>query len=323
MKKIQTVTGPIDPKKLGFCQSHEHLCILEGQSALCNPALRIDDLQASSQELTDYYHAGGRAVVDAQPVGCGRDPEFLQTISRQSRVNIIASTGFHKLIFYPENHWIFHWKEEQLAELYVQELTGGMFAPCDDQEPDQQTSIQAGQIKTALDREGLTPRYQRLFSAAAQAQKATGAPLMVHTEAGSNVTELADFLEKLDVDLHRVIFCHMDRTVPDLSVHIALCQRGITMEYDTVAREKYHSNACEIEIVRALLDAGFQSQLLMSLDVTRARLLHYGGQVGLCYILNTFLDYCLHNGFSKAILQSIFYDNPSERFSMRAYPARR
>ena len=317
MKKIQTVTGPIDAKDLGFCQSHEHLCILDGQSARCNPALRIDDPQASSLELTDYYHAGGRAVVDAQPVGCGRDVDFLKEISVKSGVNIIASTGFHKLIFYPENHWIFRWKEEQLAELYVQELTCGMFTPCDNQEPDRQTNIQAGQIKAALDREGLTPRYQRLFSAATQAQKTTGAPLMVHTEAGSNVTELADFLEKSDVDLHRVIFCHMDRTVPDLSVHIALCQRGITMEYDTVAREKYHDDTREIEIVRALLDAGFQSQLLMSLDVTRARLIHYGGQAGLCYILNTFWDFCICHGISNAILQSIFYDNPSECFSIR------
>jgi hypothetical protein len=39
MKKIQTVTGPVDSENLGFCQSHEHLCIWDGQSARCNPAL--------------------------------------------------------------------------------------------------------------------------------------------------------------------------------------------------------------------------------------------------------------------------------------------
>jgi len=314
--KIQTVTGPIAPRELGFCQSHEHLCLLDGQSAQCNPALRIDDPQASALELMDYFRAGGQSIVDAQPVGCGRDAGFLKKISVQSGVNIIASTGFHKLIFYPKNHWIFRWDKDRLAQLYIQELTEGMFAPCDHEEPFNQTNIQAGQIKTAIDREGLTPRYKVLFSAAVLAQKATGAPLMVHTEFGSDVVELADYLKGLGVDLHHVIFCHMDRTVSDLSVHAELCRRGIIMEYDTVAREKYHSNSREIEIVHALLDAGFQSQLLMSLDVTRARLIHYGGQVGLCYILNTFLNDCKQQGISESALQSTFFINPSKCFSI-------
>lgn len=315
MKTIQTVTGQIAPENLGFCQSHEHLCLLDGQSARCNPALRIDDIQASALELEDYYQAGGRAVVDAQPVGCGRDPEFLQIISRQSNVNIIASTGFHKLIFYPENHWIFRWNEDQLAELYIQELTRGMFAPCDNEEPCRQTEIQAGQIKTALDSEGLTSRYQTLFRAAAQAQRATNAPIMVHTEFQSNPLELADYLQQLGVNLQRVIFCHMDRTISDLSIHAALCQRGCAMEYDTVARDKYHDNNREIEIIQALVSKGFQAQLLMSLDVTRSRLIRYGGQIGLCYILNHFRDVCLEHGVSKSILHDIFYNNPANFFA--------
>lgn len=316
MKKIQTVTGAIAPEDLGFCQSHEHLCLLDGQSARCNPALRIDDLEASALELEDYFQAGGRAVVDAQPVGCGRDAEFLKKVSARSGVNIIASTGFHKLIFYPENHWIFSWTEERLAQFYIQELTKGMFMPCDSEEPYGQTDILAGQIKTALDREGLTPRYKTLFAAAVQAQKATGAALMVHTEAGVDARDLADYLEALGADLSHVIFCHMDRTEVDLSVHAELCRRGIAMEYDTIAREKYHDNCREIEIVRALLDSGFQSQLLMSLDVTRARLIRYGGQVGLGYILNVFLDYCKDRGISGGVLRDAFYNNPSKYFSM-------
>lgn len=316
MRQIQTVTGVIAPEDLGFCQSHEHLCLLDGQSARCNPALRIDDLDASALELTDFFQAGGRTIVDAQPVGCGRDAEFLKKISVRSGVSIIASTGFHKLIFYPENHWIFSWNKDQLAQLYIQELTEGMFMPCDSNEPHSQTDILAGQIKTALDREGLTPRYRTLLAAAVQAQKATGSALMVHTETGADARELADYLDALGADLSHTVFCHMDRTEADLSVHTEICRRGIAMEYDTIARKKYHDNHREVEIVRALLDSGFQSQLLMALDVTRARLIRYGGQVGLCYILNEFLGYCKSQGISDAALQDIFYNNPSKYFSM-------
>lgn len=266
--------------------------------------------------MKEYYSKGGRAVVDAQPVGCGRDARFLEYISNESGVHIVASTGFHKLMFYPENHWIFNWSEEQIAELYQAELTQGMFEPCDDKEPGAQTEIRAGQIKAALDSEGLTERYRKVFGAVASAQKATGAPLMVYTEFHSNPVELADFLEEKGVDLTRVIFCHMDRTVADLSTHIELCKRGITMEYDTVARDKYHNDEREIEIVTTLLKEGFQSQLLMSLDVTRARLRSYGGEVGLCYILENFLAHCKQSGISEEALYDIFHTNPAKCFAV-------
>ncbi len=316
MKYVMTVLGPVAPQALGFCQSHEHLCILDGQSARCNPALRIDDPQASRLELEDYRAAGGGAVVDAQPVGCGRDAEFLARISRESGVHVVASTGFHKLMFYPEDHWIFRWDEDALAELYRGELAEGMFAPCDGAPPARRTAIRAGQIKTALDAEGLTPRYEKLFRAAARAQTATGAPLMVHTEFGSDPGALADFLEGQGVDLTRVIFCHMDRTVAEPERHAALCRRGIAMEYDTVARGKYHGDGREVELVRLLLDGGLEDRLLMSLDVTRARLRRYGGEVGLCYILETFLPLLRACGVSGAQINRIFYQNPMERFAI-------
>lgn len=316
MKDVITVLGPIAPEKLGFCQSHEHLCILNGQSAHCNPALRIDDPKTSRLELEDYHAAGGDAVVDAQPVGCGRDAEFLAQISQESGVHIVASTGFHKLMFYPEGHWSVCWDEDALTELYISELTEGMFVPCDSSRPAYRTPICAGQIKTALDAQGLTPRYRTLFRAAARAQMATGAPMMIHTEFGSNPTELADFLEDLGVNPERLIFCHMDRTVADLSVHEALCRRGINLEYDTVAREKYHSDEVEADIILALLEQGLEDQLLLSLDVTRARLKRYGGQVGLCYLLETFLPLLLRRGVTRVQLEKIFKANPARCFSI-------
>jgi phosphotriesterase-related protein len=99
---IRTVRGDIAPESLGFCQSHEHLCITKGRPAQVNPDLCIDDPDKSARELTRYREAGGQAVVDAQPVGCGRDPLMLETLSRTSGVHIIASTGFHRLCFTPK-----------------------------------------------------------------------------------------------------------------------------------------------------------------------------------------------------------------------------
>lgn len=316
MSHIMTVLGPIEPQDLGFCQSHEHLCLLPGWCRAQNPAHCMEDRELSARELLDFYALGGRAAVDAQPAGCGRDGDFLAEISRKSRVHLIASTGFHKLCFYPPDHWVTQWEETDLARLWQSELSEGMYAPCDTAPPSRRTGVKAGQIKAAVDREGLTGRYQRLFRAAAAAQRATGAPLMVHIEAAGQAVKAADFLEGLGVPPRRVILCHLDRAEPDLAAHISLCRRGYALEYDTVARYQFHDDHHEAALVRSLLEAGCASSLLMGMDTTRVRLRHYGGPVGLCYFFTDFLPRLRRLGVEESTLRQIFVENPARRFAM-------
>lgn len=314
MGKIVTVTGEIAPKQLGFCQSHEHLCIEDGESRRQNPDLLIDDPERTLAELHDFYRADGRAVVDAQPVGCGRNARTLKLLSEKSGVRVIASTGFHRARFYPADHWIHGMDEDALFALFTRELTEGMFTGCDNSPPEQITSIRAGQIKAALEGNPLDPRAQILFAAAARAARATGAPLMVHVERGSDPDVLADFLEARDVPLHRVILCHMDRAVDDLPAHLRLLKRGVWLEYDTIGRPKYHDDGREIEIIAAMTRAGYGEQLLAGLDVTRARYLAYGGQVGLHYLLKHFLPR-LAAAIGEQAAKSIFTENAIRAFS--------
>ena len=80
-KKIHTVLGPVLPEKLGFTQCHEHLMLSKGASYQCNPALWMDDIEASVKEAAAYREMGGAALVEAQPGGCGRMAEELKEIS--------------------------------------------------------------------------------------------------------------------------------------------------------------------------------------------------------------------------------------------------
>ena len=41
MKEIITVTGPIAPGKLGFCQCHEHIAMSKGKSWYLNPLFAL------------------------------------------------------------------------------------------------------------------------------------------------------------------------------------------------------------------------------------------------------------------------------------------
>ena len=69
---IVTVKGSIPSSSLGYCQSHEHIFIANGQSAKIHSALRLDDYDKTVEELLLYKDAGVMSIVDAQPVGCGR-----------------------------------------------------------------------------------------------------------------------------------------------------------------------------------------------------------------------------------------------------------
>ena len=315
MGHITTVLGEIPTEELGYCQCHEHLSIARNFFAGINPDICIDDREKSTSELLLYRAAGGRAIVDAQPAGCGRDAAMLEEISRRSGVHVIASTGFHRMMYYPEDHWIHQYDCDRLTRLYISELTEGMYALCDVGEPGERIGCRAGQVKAALDAGRVTDEYRKLLTAAADAAKETDRALMVHIEACSDPIGFADFLYKTGIKPDRVIFCHMDRSVPDLAVHAEICARGVTLEYDTVARPKHHDDMREAGIIVKMLQNGYEDQLLVSLDTTRSRLKSYGGSIGLDYIITSFIPLLKQTGVSAEIIKKLFVSNPARIYS--------
>ncbi len=310
MREIITVTGKLDPSEVKFCQFHEHLLLRKGRSFEIHPALWMENLQLSAQEALSYRKAGGTMLIDAQPGGCGRMADGLAEISKKTGVQILCSTGFHKMIFYPEDHWIFLKTAEELEEYFVRELTLGVCNGGDMVFGEAEGDQRAGMIKCALDTENLTPQYEKLFRAAAGAAVRTDRTMMVHIEKGSDPLLLLDFLLTQGVDPAHLVFCHMDRAVADLGIHQEVLRHGVYLEFDTIGRFKYHSDQHEAEIFKKLLDAGFEDQLLFSLDTTRERMRAYHPQgVGLDYILNTFLATLKAAGVTEEQIQKISRDN--------------
>lgn len=310
MSYIQTVTGKIPSESITFCHCHEHLLLSKGKSYEINNVLCIDDFEKSLLELQDFYSQGGNTIVDAQPVGCNRMTEELVALSKESNVHIIASTGFHKMAFYPDNHWIFQYSSEKMTDLFLHEIHTGMYITSDNAAPYKYINAKAGIIKCALDSPGLDRQYEKLFSAASDAANVSKAPLMVHIEQGSDPIALADYLSQNQVDLNNVIFCHMDRACADLSIHKEICERGIYLEYDTIGRPKYHDDNKEASIFCELIESGYEDKLLFSLDTTRARLKSYTPEgVGLTYILLTFIPLLKSRGISQAQIEKISCSN--------------
>jgi 5-phospho-D-xylono-1,4-lactonase len=314
---IRTVLGDISSNKPGICQCHEHLFVEMDKSYEVSKVLYMDDLKKSTEELREYRAAGGSLIVDAQPVLAGRMAENLVRASADSGVHIVASTGFHKTVFYYEDAYIFHKGEGYITDLYIEEIQNGMTSSRKDGK--QLLSACAGIVKVAVDAGGVYANavYEKLFSAAANAALATGAPVMCHIEQGADALEAARFFMDRGLNAGRLILCHLDRAKYDFGYHREVLQTGVYLEYDTINRLKYLSNEEEIKLICAMLDAGFEDRLLLSLDTTNQRLRSYGADMGLTYIVKEFAPMLKNAGVSDEQLHKMQTCNAREALKIK------
>jgi 5-phospho-D-xylono-1,4-lactonase len=311
MSVITTVLGDMPASAVGHCQPHEHVYIVGTPALLTDPTLRINILSASINELKLYKQAGGDSLVDAQPLATGRDAIALQDASRESGVQIVASTGYHIPSFYGKGHWIFEADKDKLFELFLSELQEGMFVGGCYCLPQYRTNVRAGIVKAMILGEGAVGRVGTLLSAAGRAAKSAGAALMLHTDAGKNVMGALDLLEGVGLPPDRVLVCHVDRQVSDYSVHQKIAERGVYLEYDTTTLFEYHDSAAEIRLLQFMLDKGYGERILLSTDPTADRLKSYSGKVGMDYLLTVLIPMMRDAGMTQAIIDMIFRTNPA------------
>ncbi|MFC7365245.1 MULTISPECIES: phosphotriesterase family protein [Bhargavaea] len=318
-KVLETVRGAISPSEIGLCHSHEHLFIKKGQPEKLDPALLLDDYEKTKSEVELFKRLGGRTIVDAQPVGSGRDAKNLLKLSEESGVHVLASTGFHKFGFYPDRHWIHERPVRDLADLFISEINEGLFADGEEAWPERRLPAKAGLIKTAADSEGPVGRYAELFQAAAIASVETGAPIMSHTELGEHAMDQVRCYIKHGVSEDRLILCHLDRRMENAEDMLRVADTGVYLELDTIGRFKYHSDQEEAELIRLLLDHGHEDRLLLGLDTTRKRMKSYGGEIGLDHLIGAFLPLLRETGITESQIEKMMTHNPARAYSKRIH----
>ena len=308
MQAIMTVLGPVQAASLGHCQMHEHIFVLPTPNSLKYPALEISDEEKSLQELISYCNAGGCAILDAQPLGAGRDIAALKRLSKNSGVHIIAATGYHLPAFYEPDHWIFTDSKEELEARFYAELANGVF--CDGE------VIFPGAVKSAIGAEGPAGRLEICLRAAAAAAAKAGVPLIMHTEKGIGALEAIRMCREEGMRPERIAVCHVDRQASDFAPHDAIAAEGVFMEYDTIARFKYHDDESERALIAHMIEKGYADKILIALDTTAARLTSYGDPAapGLSYILENFIPSLRAMGLDEELITKIAVKNPVRIF---------
>jgi len=312
---VRTVTGDVSSGDVGFTHCHDHLFVFQTEYTRIPQRILLDDYEKTRDEVLSFRDLGGSLIVDAQPFGAGRNASFLKRLSVETGVYIIGATGLHKREFYGEDFWSFHAAAEDIAGLFISEIEEGMYdLDCHDPFA-QKTGIKAGVIKIATDRRGLTAYYRKLFDAAAIACKKTGAPIITHTELSAWGAEQAAYLVDRGVDAGKIIISHMDRVI-DIENNFHLAGMGIYLEYDTIARYKYHDDNTEIELIKAMVDAGFGSRIVLGMDSTRERMKSYGGRVGLAHIAEYFVPMLKKRGIDDWCIEMITAKNPARALTV-------
>ncbi|WP_405970175.1 phosphotriesterase [Streptomyces sp. NBC_00988] len=297
--RVRTVLGDVDPRLLGLCDAHDHLFIRSPQL----PGQELGDASAARAELNVFRSVGGGSVVQWTPYGMGRRVVDLPQLSRSTGVHVVCATGLHQAAHYsPE---LLESLRGGLAEVFVSELTEGVG----------QSGVRAGIIKVAGGFHGLDAHARWTMTAAAEAHRATGAPIAVHLELGTGALDVLDLLcGKLGVEPHRVILGHLNRS-PDPVVQRQAADAGAYLAFDGPSRAHHATDWRMPDAVRALAEAGFGDRLLLGGDTVVAGARSVDGGPGMPYLLRRVRPR-LAVELGEELVGRVFTENPAKAFSV-------
>lgn len=329
MRFIRTFHGDIDPSKLGFTYSHEHIvCRPPYWVEQKNDDLLLDDKEKSKQDVQDFKNLGGQTIVDATAVDYGRDVQAIKEIAEETGVTIVGTAGFNKSFLWdahiPEHvkkvvgnyntyyEWIDAKSINELADFVIREIEEGL----------EGTDIRGGQVKFGTGYNRITPLEEKTLRAVARAHHETKAPMHSHTEAGTMGLEQIELLKSEGVNLENISFGHMDRN-PDPYYHEKIAKTGALLSFDGISKIKYAPESTRIQCILELVNKGFEDQILVSGDTARKSYYkHYDYGLGLENIIGNwvprFIDEANKNGFDgEKLIDKFFVQNPARCFAFK------
>jgi phosphotriesterase-related protein len=306
MSIINSVLGPLDTKNLGFTLMHEHV-MSQGFVARNYPELFGDRfLDRIIDGIAAAKQGGVDTIIDATTFDLGRDVSLLAEISRRTKVNIIACTGWWmNLPSYLAGH-----SPDLYADLFVREIQEGIAG----------TGIKAGILKSAADFGGVTATGEIMLRAVARAHRRTQVPIMLHSYAPEQVAkrQLA-ILKEEGVDLKRVAVDHVNDT-KDMEYITWLLEQGCYLGMDRYPGLNLSAHA-RTETLKWLIDAGWIDRLLPSHDFGLATPLTFyspdvkesnekGNPYGYLYIKKVVFPQLKEMGVPKAVLNTLCVNGP-------------
>ena len=270
----------------------------------------IDD---AVEELTHFKMAGGNCILDATPIGLGRNRTALREISIRTGVHVVMGTGFYVHQYHPPE--ISDLDERRIYELLIDDL----------QEGDGSGILPGiiGEIGTSWP---IHPNEQRVLAAASRAQADTDLPLMIHPGRNPRAPlELLRLVEAAGGTLERTVMGHLDRTVFELADLLEIARTGCYVAFDLFGRESSYypqavfdlpNDATRLNYMVSLSEEGYGAQLLLSQDLGLPPFFHKYGGFGYDNLLVNIVPLMRRKGFSNDQIQGFLVENPKRMLTM-------
>ncbi len=262
---VNSVLGPISVDKLGTTLPHEHFTFAypgwyadETMAPYNYKAIVKTDLDV----IKKAKKYGIKTIIDATPNDTGgRNPKLYKELAKKTGMNIICSTGLYTEhegappYFKTRQVWYGTDISKMISELYIKEITYGIG----------KTGVKAGVIKCGTSGGGkISPYETATLKAAAIAQKATGVPIITHTEAAGGVEQAELFLSE-GVNPKKVMIGHVSNN-KDIEYHKAILAKGVYIAFDRIGLEIITPTDVILKNVAELCKLGFANQIMLSHD---------------------------------------------------------
>ncbi len=306
MSQVQTVTGPVDTREIGFTLPHEHLFLTAWENDGYGSLQQLADDEVLAGELQAFRAAGGSCVVDQTPRGCGREPLRVRQLAERTEVFIVMGCGWYMEPFYPPEDVLARRSVASIAAQLVEEIDHGLDG----------TEVRPGVIGEIGAAQGwLSPLEERVHRAVARAHVRTGLPITTHTTSADAGLEQLGLFEEEGVDLKRVCVGHCD-SQPYLEYCTAIARRGAYVAFDNIGLQMGQLEDRLVHLIMELAGQGLERQVLLSHDVGQMPELRYFGGRGFTYLTEVFVPKLLASGLSQDVVDIMTIDNPRRFLSI-------
>ncbi|NVI93202.1 phosphotriesterase [Actinomadura sp. BRA 177] len=318
MTDIQTVAGPVDSGALGRTLVHEHVFVL-GEEYRQNYQDDWDEdekVEQAVRDLNELKSLGIDTIIDPTVLGLGRFIPRIKRIAARTDLNIVVATGLYTFNDLPHQFLsrgpgLLIDIEEPLTDLFIKDLTQGIG----------DTGVRAATLKCAIDAQGLTPGVERTMRAVARASAETGAPITVHTHAGSESGLVAQrVLAEEGADLGRVVIGHAGDST-DLDYLCQLADAGSLLGLDRFGLDAFLPLRQRIDTLVGLVRRGYAESIVVSHDascfidfVSVEERPQLGEKWNYRLISTEVIPALLKAGVTESTIETILVDNPRRYF---------
>ncbi|MGW0043903.1 phosphotriesterase family protein [Rhodococcus sp. NPDC003348] len=341
-REVMSVTGPVDVESLGVVMPHEHLIAnahtqwiypedrgeldyyTQAYTAQLHGGVQLEpfsfrsamqqlDLDVAREELDSYLGAGGHTVVDLGIPGFGRDPVALKALSELTGATVIMGCG--EYVEHSHSPYVKFSSAEVVRDVLLDEIENGVG----------NTGVRPGIIGEIGTGNPPTAEERKVVRGAALAQMESGLALNLHRTIFPDplaTLPVVDEVLEMGVDPRKLIVSHCDER-PESEFAFELARRGCWVELDTFGMEQWAVSARRgddypprsfdhhrIELLVALLDAGYGDRVLLSHDIAmKPQFTHYGGW-GLRHLLRGIRPQLAARGITDEVFTRLTVENP-------------